>query len=75
MKLNLIDYKGKHFILQDQDIELDDDWDLCIGTKEYNDIDDSFLRSHVDACIYYGIPPYIGADKKLNKRIDSMMPW
>lgn len=64
------DYKGKWFVLQDPS---NDDMDL-----ERPDVDVAWamgvgLQEHVGNCVYYGIPAYIGSDKKLNKRIEHIM--
>ena len=65
------DYKGKYFVLQDS-IDPDDWMDIEVGEIEEDEITDEWLQSHVEACIYYGIPAYIGADKKLNERINKL---
>jgi len=72
MKKVATDYKGKYFDICDEDRVYDDDIIL-----NYIDIDkiisnDKELRQHVWQCRYYGIPPYIGNDDELNKRIDRL---
>lgn len=64
----LNDYKGKHFVLSDDD----DDMFGSIGIMEEKELTDAFLISHVDACSHYGIPAYIGKDKTLQDRIDKI---
>lgn len=67
MKKVAVDYKGKHFIIQDEDALYEGDI-----TDPYVDVDgviEHNLEEHVDACLYYGIPAYIGSDKKLKERI------
>lgn len=61
-------YKGKWFILQDETDE--DDYpapyiDVAWAMREG-------LREHVENCRYYGIPPYVGNDKDLNKKIKTI---
>lgn len=59
------DYKGKWFILQDEDIESD------YERKEINVewVMNEGLREHVENCLYYGIPTYIGDNKELKEKI------
>jgi hypothetical protein len=65
----LCDYKGKHFIIQD---ELDDD-DYDAGEIEKSAVmDDGWLRTHVENCLYFGIPAYFGKDKELKDRINKL---
>lgn len=64
----MVDYKGKHFVLQDEVFE--DDY--SIGEMSDSEITDEFLASHVFDCEYYGIPPYIGKDELLNERIKKI---
>ena len=66
-----IDYKGKYFMLQDEDIPLDD-MDFVIGKMTKEQITEGFLRNHVENCNYYGIPAYIGYDKMLKARIEAI---
>jgi hypothetical protein len=72
MKKVLVDYKGKHYVIQDED-SLDEAWDEVVGEITEEQLTDHFLEGHVDACMYYGIPAYIGGDKELNKRIDNLL--
>lgn len=69
-KIVAMDYKGKWFVLQDADIpddfadvrpEINLDWVMGEGLKE-----------HVENCLYYGIPAYLGKDKELNHRISAI---
>lgn len=64
-------YKGKYFMLCDK-IDEDDYMGFEIGRMREDEITDEFLKEHVDACIYYGIPAYYGKDKKLAKRIERL---
>ena len=69
MKIIASDYKGKWFVLQDEDIE--DDFSM----EAHYDVDyytGEGLREHVENCRYYGIPAYIGADKDLHARIEAI---
>ena len=71
MKYHLIDYKGgKYYMIADK---IDDDgFDFSVGTITDEKLTDNFLREHVDACRYYGIPPYIGRNKELTDRIEKL---
>lgn len=64
MKFNLIDYKGKWDIIQDKDIEYD--FDDVVGeiTKEEAI---KQAKERKKACLYFGIPAYVGRDKKLKQ--------
>lgn len=66
-----VDYKGKHYILQD---ELYEDMDYEVGKMDDHEITDDFLKGHIEACNYYGIPAYLGMDKSLRKRIKKLTP-
>ncbi len=68
MKYKLSNYKGKHYVIQD---EL---WEMDYGIDEIEDkeLTDEFLKSHIEACNYYGIPAYIGKNKKLHKKIERL---
>lgn len=73
MSKKMIDYKGKYFMLQDT-VDTDSEWgwmDIEIGEMDDKDITDEFLKVHIENCIYYGIPSYIGEDKELINRIDK----
>lgn len=70
--MKALNYKGKHFILADDDVE--EDWE---GLDLYVDADkvsskETLLRSHVEACRYYGIPAYIGKNTELKARIETI---
>ena len=69
-EFKMIDYKGKYFVLQDE--IFDDGFDYEIGTIKEDKITDAYLKDHIDACIYYGIPAYIGDDKKLKGRVNKL---
>ena len=64
----LNDYKSKHFVLADEDDEMFG----SVGTIEDDDITDTFLKDHIEACMYYGIPSYTGSDGVLRERIEAM---
>lgn len=71
--MKAVNYKGKHFILQDNDTITDED-----DVLDWIDIDiiiteNWVLKKHVTDCLYYGIPAYIGKDKELTKRIDYII--
>ncbi len=70
MKYNLIDYKGKYCIIQD--IDYIDELDIKIGEIKDEDITDTFLKEHIESCLYYGIPAYIGSNKELHNRISKI---
>ena len=61
----LIDYKGKHYTINDKIVN--DAYEYQIGkiTKE-EALDKEFVVNHKALCIYYGIPAYIGKDKEMN---------
>ena len=71
MKYILIDYKGKHDILATSDYELDLFMDYKTGEIDEKDITDSWLKNHVDASIYYGVPALLGRNEALDKRIEK----
>ena len=74
MKYKLSDYKGKHFILQDE-LDPDDPYDVPffpLSEIDDKDITDEWLQEHVNACIWYGIPAYNGNNKKLHERINKL---
>ncbi len=56
------DYKGKWFVLEDGETgdapHIDIEWATGEGLPE-----------HVENCLYYGIPAYIGANQELHDRI------
>jgi len=65
-KFNRIDYKGKYFIIEDKNMY--DAMDFIVGTIEKSEtLKEDFIINHKENCRYYGIPPYIGKDKDLNK--------
>lgn len=62
-----VDYKSKHFVIQDEDMLGDFD-----GIDPYVDVDkviEHHLFAHVSDCRYYGIPAYHGKDEELKKKI------
>ncbi len=64
-----IDYKGKYFIITDLDYEAEYGFDFEVGQIAADEITDEWLRDHCEATLYYGIPPYLGKDVELNKRV------
>lgn len=67
-----VDYKGKHFILMDENIIENDsvlstyiDGSAVVESR-------ALLAAHVADCLFYGIPPYIGEDNKLRALIDEL---
>lgn len=71
MTYKKIDYKGKWFVLQDE--VYNDTWDIEIGEMDDKDITDEFLKEHVEACQYYGIPPVLTSNQELNDRVDKLL--
>ena len=67
-KYLIIVYKGKHFVIQDK--IFDPAYDYCICEIKEEELTDKFLIDHLNKCVRYGIPPYIGDNKELKKRID-----
>lgn len=63
-----IDYKGKHFILQDTKGELDF---IVGGMLKEHALEEGFVAEHTMICRYYGIPPYIGEDEEMRKAFNS----
>lgn len=71
---NLIDYKGKHFIIQDQNKEQDEMnyMDIIIGTiTKQEAMNPTYSRNHIENCTYYGIPAYIGDDEDMQARYEA----
>ena len=67
-----IDYKGKYFILQDPNTPDEYGMDFEIGEMKEDQLTDSFLLAHNEACRYYGIPAYIGSDVNLKERLAKL---
>ena len=63
----LIDYKGKHFIIQDKLFELDYQCFYPKTISKKKALEKDFIEWHKDNCEYYGIPCYIGDDKDMLK--------
>lgn len=73
MKIIAIDYKGKYFTLQDNDIPLDFmDYPLPYIDVEHIISNDQNLKEHVEECQYYGIPSYHGSNEDLKNRINKI---
>jgi hypothetical protein len=73
MKIIAIDYKGKYFTLQDEDIVLDYmDYPLPYIDVESIISDYDNLREHVKSCQYYGIPAYHGSNEEINNKINEI---
>jgi len=68
MKIIADDYKGKWFILQDENIPAN------FTRKEINTeyVMNEGLMEHVENCLYYGIPAYIGQDQELLDKIEIL---
>jgi hypothetical protein len=64
------DYKGKWFVLQDEDF--DDDWADPRPEINVEYVMNEGLYEHVQNCRYYGIPAYLGTDEKLKMRIKEI---
>ncbi len=68
---NKIDYKGKHYVIQDKGLELNELFDVVIGEISKEEaMDKDFVLLHKDSCEHYGIPCYVGTDKDLIKIYD-----
>ncbi len=61
------DYKGKHFVIQDEDMV--DEFESISEFVDVNKVIAESLESHVADCLYYGIPAYIGDDADLIEKI------
>lgn len=70
MKKIAVDYKGKYFIIQDEDTL--DDMDFVVPYMDVEYVLTKGLKTHVAECIYYGIPAYIGSDKELKEKIEKL---
>jgi len=64
-EIKLIDYKGKHYVLYDNDVELNSmDYKMDRISKQ-RALEPNFVKRHKELCDYYGVPPYVGRDKDL----------
>lgn len=70
MKKVAIDYKGKHFIIQDEDMI--HEMDTINPYVDAEKVIAENLESHVADCMYYGIPAYIGKDTELKQKIQEI---
>lgn len=61
------DYKGKHFVLADEE----DNFYGSVGFIDEHNIDLTFLVEHATMCLYYGIPMYTGSNKEFTKRCNN----
>ena len=68
-----VDYKGKGFILMDKDRVDEDDYVIPFIDVSYILTHQSALKEHVESCVYYGIPAYIGSDRDLEDRIEKLI--
>jgi hypothetical protein len=59
------DYKGKWFVLQDEDVECE--YERKEINVEY--VMNEGLKEHIENCRYYGIPSYHGDNKELKEKI------
>ena len=73
MKKVAVDYKGKYFTIQDRDIEDPYGMDFVVEYVDVRHVLTKGLEEHVANCLYYGIPPYIGRDKKLLSKISKIV--
>lgn len=65
--MKAIDYKGKWFILCDDDRVDELDYEMQHIDTEH--VCGDGLESHVRNCLYYGIPDYIGSNQELHTKI------
>ena len=66
-KFTLLDYKGKYYVIQDKDYELEY-MDYSIGEISKKEVlRPEFIKNHKANCRYYGIPCYYGQDKDMLK--------
>jgi len=65
-----IDYKGKHFVICDDNCV--DDIDFVTGDIRHDELTEEFLRGHVELCMYYGIPPYVGDNEDILEKIQNI---
>lgn len=72
MKIKLIDYKGKFDIWQDQSYNLGDGWDLERGVIDSDSLTDSDIEEQHELSRYYGVPAYMGDDKRINDKIEEL---
>ena len=70
MKKVAVDYKGKHFMIFDEDAV--GDFDILDPYVDAEKVIKEHLKSHVADCIYYGIPAYVGKDEELKKKINQI---
>jgi len=69
-KIVASDYKGKWFVLQDEDVE--DEYDLVRDEIDVHWVMGEGLQEHVENCRYYGIPAYIGKNEELKAKIKKI---
>lgn len=67
MKIVAVDYKGKHFILHDEDCVTD--FDYIDDNIDIQHVIDHNLERYVNDCLYYGIPTYLGNNRVLIEKI------
>jgi len=68
--IKLVDYKGKHYIWQDE--VFDDGFDYKMGEIDETKLTDWEIINHIKLSDYYGVPCYIGVNKDLMTRIDDL---
>ena len=69
-KFTLLDYKGKHFVIQDKNYELEY-LDYPIGSISKREaLKPKFIKRHKANCRHYGIPCYFGKDKDMLKAFE-----
>jgi len=69
-RIRAYDYKGKWFILMDEDRADFHDYERKEVNVEY--VMNDGLKEHVYNCLYYGISAYVGNDKELNEKIKNL---
>lgn len=71
-KIVAVDYKSKYFILYDESCVDDEDFVIEYISTTAIIHNDGALKNHVNACIYYGIPAYVGSNQELKDRINKL---
>ena len=63
----LSDYKGKHFVIQDELWELDEPYFPTSKITKEEALKPNFVERHKECCKHFGISAYIGKDKEMKK--------
>lgn len=69
-KIKAYDYKGKWFVLMDENRADDEDYERPEVNVEW--VMGKGLAEHVENCTYYGIPAYIGDNQDLKDKIEKL---